>query len=213
MINTDMSTVNIEGPFQPEISVTYERQNIPKPSWLGHDVQIIYPKSPFWIAFQSVIAAILIVVGVIIVNPILGGLIIGAGVFMGAFAIKKMIEPDELEETVKYLANTEDLDALPEINWEIKEYTNVNTGKKSGTNITTWKSSDMTHNVMALKENGKTIAVAFKSEADRYVTVITLKNQLTGFLFGSAENGRFNVCTFLDQAALAEVTNLFKRLQ
>ncbi|MBA3237666.1 MAG: hypothetical protein H0T62_04855 [Parachlamydiaceae bacterium] len=220
MNNPDISSINIKGTYQLPTSVTYETQHVPKPSWLGRDLQVIYPKSPFWIAFKGVIAAILVTVGALIVSahPLIGGSIIAAGALMGAYAIKKMIEPDELEETVKYLANTEDLNALPELNpeihWEIKENTNVDTGKKSGSNIAKWKSSDMIDDIMALKRDGKTIAVAFKFEKEDFVEVIALQDELAGFTSYNHDHVEdFSVSTSLSPRDLNKYTELFKRLQ
>lgn len=224
MINTDMPILDEQQPIQ--LPKAQEKQMVPRPTWLGRDLSIIYPKSPSWIAFQAVISAILVAVGALIfsAHPILGGLLIAGGALMGVNAIKKMIGPDKLEEVVKYLANTDNLDALPEKEWEIKKYTDVTTGRvRPDDHITTWKPSDMTHDIMALKEDGKTIAVAFKFKAgladeqpleENYVKVIALKDRLMGFSSGRT-NGipSFSLDTCLFTRDVEQYAKYFNRPQ
>lgn len=237
MNNTD--TIIIDRPLHSVPLPEAQNKQVPKPTWLGRENYYIEPKSsPFSLAFQGVIAAILVVVGAVIASahPVLGGCLIVAGALLGIHVIKKIMDPDQLEEVVKYLANTEDLDALPQIAWGFKTTYNIDKKRSElADHITTWKPSDMSHDIMALKEDGKTIAVAFKMritvETDSFsakpdselsleehyveiVKVIALKSHLEPFTLYQ-QNGipNFSVSDVLFLRDVEQYATYFKRPQ
>lgn len=119
--------------------------------------------SPLSTVCQSVIAAILCLVGLTLLSsrPILGGLSLLAGGYILQDLIFKWLRPCQLQEALKYLSGKKNLDELPEMPWSIKlpEKSSWSFIKNE---LNPFAYHDMTHNVMALKKEGKTIAVAIK---------------------------------------------------
>lgn len=103
---------------------------------------------------KVVISFIFIVIGatVVIGHPIIGSALIAGGIWSAYCAYKDFSEPNELEKALKYLTGKEDLNDLPEYSFKTDE------GRPR--QITIFE--DMPENVMALKEKGKTVAVAIK---------------------------------------------------
>jgi hypothetical protein len=113
-------------------------------------------ESPAFLAVALVIFAAITTVGILLcsVHPILGVPVIAFGLFCASGTLKIYLRPSSLEEALKFLTDKQNLNDLPEMNWK-RDSTNA---KK----IIPFKPDEMTQPIMALKENGKTIAVAFK---------------------------------------------------
>lgn len=151
--NTDNTVLNPSTPLPSTQTPDSSLNSL----WRGREIH--QSKSPFAIGFQATVCTILTLVGILIFSSLtpgsvlLGGCFIAIGVFGAYRAYKKFRSPDELEEALKYLTNQTNLDNLPEFKWQA--------GKEQG-EIVRFDASSMTHPAMALKENGKTIAVAIK---------------------------------------------------
>ena len=159
--------------------------------WRGRKVH--ESKDSFKIGLKATICAILALVGILLFSSftfgsvILGGCFIAAGVRLSYNVYKEIQSPNELEEALKYLTNQTNLDNLPEIKWK----TEAKRGPNSRELISCFDASLMTLPVMALKENGKTIAVAIKyfdpaydhgpsSKPEHMVTIFSFKERFKG---------------------------------
>jgi hypothetical protein len=124
--------------------------------WRGRSVH--ESKSFLSPAFKAVVSGVLISLGLLLVSfshPIIVMGLLVTGTFVGIKSYREFSSSNFLEEALKYLTIQKDLNKLPEMRWSYKD----NNSRK----IVVFDQSTMTCDVMALKEDGKTIAVVIKS--------------------------------------------------
>lgn len=127
------------------------KKNESKELWRGRKIHVAKNKSR--IVIQMFAAAVFIIIGAmfsIANHPFIGAVFIGSGLGCAHESYNKSKAPNHLEEALKYLTKKNDLDQLPTLkSWRTRNGT-----------ICPISSMDMRDSVMALKQKGRTFAVA-----------------------------------------------------